>query len=788
VTHSKIGKYRVLSEIGRGAMGVVYKAVDPIIGRTVAIKTIRFDVLTNAAQREEAQKRFLREAQSAGSLTHPNIVTIYDVGEAEGLSYIAMEYIEGRSLESLLASGMRWDAAAAAVFVVQVAEALETAHRKGIVHRDIKPGNILVDAEGRPHLVDFGIARITSSAMTQTSMVMGTPFYMAPEQIAGRKIDQRADIFALGAVFYEMLTLEKPFGGDTLTTVIYKIMHEAPVPVRSIRGELPARLEAVVDKALAKDPDRRYPSCGEFVRDLRPFLGAAESVPSAATIVVSGKGSENDFGEAGEGRPKASTAIVSAAVKNRKPLLIVVGLMMIVVIVIGGVLLLGPEKSGGRTAAGGGVGSFEVTLAKGKLETPSAKPGSGLSGGMPEPKASRSYQGRVPAAGRPEVPPKKNEFPEAKIEPTKAKSTLVETNSTPGRALVVLPPAGEVQNREMTPPVKEAEPKPATLASGRVLSVPPPTGEVQSRELTLPGKEAEPKPAAGRKGETRLPRLLRRADPVYPDSANRARVEGDVILEITVGLRGRVERANVVKSIPLLDQAALDAVKKWEFDPGLMEGSPIQATLEVTIHFGLPVQIPPPETPPGERAGEAAGGKIPERPKPVETSKSVGPAAELFKAKEALNRKAYREALGIAITLLAAAPGLAEAKSISQNAIVQLAPGEIKTLLDQYVLAYKIGQPGEFYTANAPGFYDRIQGDVEMMMNTYRDIQISVSSLTLDFKESRFPSFRIRAVFSQMMTGVSRAKGVRDVMFEGRYAWTLERLENVWLIVNIAVE
>jgi TonB family protein len=713
-----------------------------------------------------------------------------------------MEYIEGRSLESLLVSGTRWGAAAAAVFVVQVAEALETAHRKGIVHRDIKPGNILVDAEGRPHLVDFGIARITSSAMTQTSQVMGTPFYMAPEQIAGRKIDQRADIFALGAVFYEMLTLEKPFGGDTLTTVIYKIMHEDPVPVRSIRGELPARLEAVVDKALAKDPDRRYPSCGEFVRDLRPFLGAAESGPSAATIVVSGQGSESDFGEAAGGRPKTSTAIGSAAVKNRKPLLIVVGLMMIVVIVIGGVLLLGPGKSGGRTADGGGAGSFEVTFDKGTLETPSAKPGS-APGGVP---------GNAPSFRKPDVPPKKNETTSAVIETNPARGRVAdvpppggvgqsqelnlpkqesETKSAaigPGRIVPVPAPTGEIKNRETTPPAKETESKPAVLAPGRVLDVPPPGGEVQNRESTLPGKEADPKPTVGRKGETRLPRLLRRADPVYPDSALRARAEGDVTLEITVGLRGGIERANVVKSIPLLDQAALDAVKKWEFDPGLMEGSPIQATLEVTIHFSLPAPIPPPDNPAVVRAGETAGGKIPEKPKPAESARPSGPAAELDKANGAMNRKAYREALGIAKALLAASPGSAEAKSIAQSAVVQIAPGEIKALLDQYVLGYKIGQPGEFYKTNAPAFYDRIQGDLEMMMHAYRDIQISVSNLTLDFKESRFPGFRIRAVFSQMMTGISRTKGIREVMFEGRYAWTLERGENDWLIVNISVE
>ena len=208
----RIGKYTIVGEIGRGAMGIVYKAVDPLIDRTVAVKTIRFDMYSQPEQRVEAQKRFLREAKSAGNITHPNIVTIYDMGEDDGVFYIAMEYVDGPSLESILASRKKWTVAETIRLVIEIADGLDSTHKKGIVHRDIKPGNILIDKEGRPHIVDFGIARIPTSNLTQTSAVMGTPFYMAPEQVAARKIDHRVDETASG----ELVT-HQGMGQDSLS-------------------------------------------------------------------------------------------------------------------------------------------------------------------------------------------------------------------------------------------------------------------------------------------------------------------------------------------------------------------------------------------------------------------------------------------------------------------------------------------------------------------------------------------------------------------------------------------
>jgi len=264
----KIGKYTISGEIGKGGMGIVYRGSDPYIGRTVAIKTVRLDVLRQESGRDEALKRFLREAQAAGNLSHPNIVTIYDVGEHEGLIYIAMEYIDGCSLESLLRQGREFTLEEIGRLFAQIASALDYAHGQGIIHRDIKPANILVGRNLKVAIVDFGIARTSASTMTQTGMLMGTPRYMSPEQIAGKKVDSRSDIFSLGAILYELITRRNPFEGESITTVIYKIMHAELPPLSDFNKNLPPGLERVVRKALARDADLRYATCGELAADL----------------------------------------------------------------------------------------------------------------------------------------------------------------------------------------------------------------------------------------------------------------------------------------------------------------------------------------------------------------------------------------------------------------------------------------------------------------------------------------------------------------------------------------
>ncbi|HYM11862.1 MAG TPA: protein kinase [Bryobacterales bacterium] len=278
----QIGRYKVLSELGRGAMGVVYKAQDPTIGRMVAIKTIRLNDLAHPEEREQLRSRLFREAQSAGILSHPGIVTIYDIAEEASLAYIAMEFVEGQTLEKMLEQGTVDDAKYVVSVATQTAIALDYAHSKGIIHRDIKPGNIMVNNEGAVKITDFGIARITSSKFTHTGTVMGTPSYMSPEQVRGAVVDGRSDMFSLSVVLYEMLTGQKPFSGDSITTVIFKIVSENPVPPKELNPSVGSKVNAVVMRALAKEPADRYQSCKEFAEALQ--LAVAQTANLTPTV------------------------------------------------------------------------------------------------------------------------------------------------------------------------------------------------------------------------------------------------------------------------------------------------------------------------------------------------------------------------------------------------------------------------------------------------------------------------------------------------------------------------
>lgn len=285
---TKIGRYEVVAILGQGAMGTVYKAVDPVIERTVAIKTINL----NLSKQELAgfEERFYREAKSAGRLNHPNIITIYDVGETEGIAYIAMEYLEGESLRDMLDSGVVLPAEIIADLVSRIAAALDYAHRHHIVHRDIKPANIMVTASRDVKLMDFGIAQIPTGSRTQLGTVLGSPKYMAPEQVAGQATDNRTDIFALGVVLYEMLTGKPPFEGDNLSAIMYQILNEAPVPPSARNPRVPAAFDGVIARALAKRPEDRYASAGEFARALRALAGLPEAGDALAAVPAKAKG------------------------------------------------------------------------------------------------------------------------------------------------------------------------------------------------------------------------------------------------------------------------------------------------------------------------------------------------------------------------------------------------------------------------------------------------------------------------------------------------------------------
>jgi serine/threonine-protein kinase len=263
----KIGKYEVLAELGRGAMGVVWRARDPFIGRQVALKTITPGLLDNP----ELLKRFYREAQSAGSLQHPNIVIIYDLGEADGLPYIAMEFLEGESLEKVIARQPAMPLAQKLNIIIQLCRGLDYAHKHGVVHRDIKPANVIVVQDGTVKVVDFGIVRLTSTSMTSTGMVVGTVGYMSPEQAQGEHVDARSDLFSVGVVMYELMAYRKPFAGPNVAAVLIKIVTEEPPPLANFAPQVPPPLCDVVHRCLKKNPAERYQSLEDLVLDLEPI-------------------------------------------------------------------------------------------------------------------------------------------------------------------------------------------------------------------------------------------------------------------------------------------------------------------------------------------------------------------------------------------------------------------------------------------------------------------------------------------------------------------------------------
>jgi len=293
-----IGRYQVQGVLGYGAMGAVYRAFDPLIKRTLAIKTIRLDIPRGSPEYKTFIERFYHEARISGTLSHPSIVTLFDIGEdALGAPFLAMEFVEGETLDKVISRGERFPPEKVVALVSQICSALDYAHARGIVHRDVKPSNLILSEGDRVKVTDFGIAKLAGAELTQQGQLLGTPSYMSPEQAMGEKLDGRSDIFSLGVVAFEMLSGEQPFPGNNVTAILYKLVHVDPIEPANLEmhGLIPERWHQVFGKVLAKRPEDRYQSAAEFVRDLELCLGSwfsglPENAVESTVVLPAGSG------------------------------------------------------------------------------------------------------------------------------------------------------------------------------------------------------------------------------------------------------------------------------------------------------------------------------------------------------------------------------------------------------------------------------------------------------------------------------------------------------------------
>jgi len=312
----RVGRYEVIATLARGGMGVVYKARDPLIDRVVAVKTLGFGL--SPIEAEAFRKRFAREAKSAGRLSHPNIVTIHDMGESDDGAYIAMEFLEGHSLREVLDSGVVLPPARVATIAADVADGLAFAHDNGVVHCDIKPANVMVLANGSVKITDFGIAMLPTGSRTFAGNVLGSPRYISPEQIVGRPVDARSDLFSLGAVVYEMLAGVPPFAGESIDEILYHVVNHKPEPPSQRNRSIPVAFDAIVERAMAKDPGDRYRSAREMSAALRvlgprPTAGVASLPPIAGSRTAVEPGATTVSLDAVEAGPSRSRRLVRYA-------------------------------------------------------------------------------------------------------------------------------------------------------------------------------------------------------------------------------------------------------------------------------------------------------------------------------------------------------------------------------------------------------------------------------------------------------------------------------------------
>jgi TonB family protein len=611
---SHLGRYEILEELGRGAMGRVYRARDPIVDREVAVKVLTIEEFPKG-QRKEILLRFRRETQAAGQLTHPNIVTIFDVGE----SFFVMELVKGRTLQSFLSERRPFDPVEMLSVVAPIASALDYAHARGVVHRDVKPANIMMTDRGVPKLMDFGLAHVEATVLTRAGQSLGSPAYMAPEQIQGAEPTAMADLYSLATVSYEMLTGARPFQGKNITTLLHQVVHDEPVPPRHYNASLPPRFDELFSRALSKDPKVRFATAADFITELnlkeleaivalidapeppaRGFSRKTEaartletvnvSVPTEATVPVGGA---RPSASATERRAKPKLSLqerrgVFALAAAAAPILLAtsIGLLRWTAPVEAPLLVESSPSAATVFLDGSEAGRTPVSLRD-------------LGPGDHE--ITVVMEGFVPARERleldPDAPPAPLYFA---LQPARANFSLT---SSPGPAKVRLDGV-EVGVTPLSDVVLEPGSHRLEVSRG---GFEPWTANVDARlgetlhfiaRLRPRGKKPEPAPTAepvplkaiaelGDPGVT-PPRRVSGDYARYPDAARRQRVSGSVTLSMVISETGTLEELEVVESGgPLLDEAVSRAVAQWRFEPATRNGQPVKIRWLVRQRFRL---------------------------------------------------------------------------------------------------------------------------------------------------------------------------------------------------------
>jgi serine/threonine-protein kinase len=515
-----IGRYEVVDRIGRGGMGALYLARDPNIDRLVAIKVLHSDL-----DEPELRARFTREARAAGALAHPHIVTVFDYGEHDGSPFLVMEYIRGETLAKAIARRAPEPLTTRAQWVRDLCAGLACAHEAGVVHRDVKPANLMIDRSGVLKILDFGVARITASDMTSRTLLVGTPGYISPEQIEGKPVDPRCDLFAAGAVAYELFSYQRAFAGETQHTILLQVLHQDPPPLTEVCPGIDADLAAIVARALQKDPANRYQSAVDMQRDVERVLATHPLVGTMPQVSVEER---VDFDETIAQLPRAQADVPTRPIPSEVPPLVDVP--------------AAPRDRGRRRGlALVAAAAFAILAVWGAAAWNAAS-------------NAATVPPDVPAA-----PPKVEALPPPPPPPPAA--TQAEDRSAPDVA-------------KSAPGARDLQRQKVPLVQPTAAELPPPPPPPPPVPVRVGGNIAPP---------TRVKNVA----PVYPAIAQSARVQGVVIVEATIARDGKVSAVKVLRSIPLLDDAALEAVKQWEYTPTLLNGVAVPVIMTVTVNFAL---------------------------------------------------------------------------------------------------------------------------------------------------------------------------------------------------------